>query len=72
MLGLRKPNKVVRALPSLLLDWSFDLTMTAAIAALSTRIQSRAKHLGMIREIVRSDTLALVAMLLMFLACLFI
>jgi hypothetical protein len=46
--------------------------MSTAIAALSSRIQTRAKHLGMIRQIVSSDTLALLAMLVMFLACLFI
>ena len=46
--------------------------MTAAIAALSSRLGTRARHLGMIREIVGSDTLALVAMLVMFLACLLI
>jgi hypothetical protein len=46
--------------------------MTAAIAALSSRLHTRAKHLLMIREIIGSDTLALVAMLVMFLACLFI
>lgn len=46
--------------------------MTAAISALSSRLQSRAKHLLMIRQIIGSDTLALVSMLVMFLACLFI
>ena len=46
--------------------------MTTAIAALSSRLQRRAKHLLMIRQIIGSDTLALVSMLVMFLACLFI